>query len=1826
MERTEVSKSLNLVWHPHPISAIADREVKAFVFTPGLSVRQLLLKSGIDPIQPIYVVLDDKLLTVEQWDTVYPEEGQILNVQATIQGGDGDGGSNPGQIIAMVAVIAIAIAAPYMAPASWGLLTASGAVSLTGALVTAGIMVAGSLIVGAIFQPKTNGGLDSASSTDQASPTYSLSGGSNRLRPYESMPVIMGEHRFFPDAAMKPYTEYIDNEQYLYQAFHLGVSRADVSSWKIGTTPIENYSNWSWRYHDSEGKFYDFPGNVDSIAGAVLTKAGGAVTRTTSDDTYQIGVDIESTLFYANNSGGMDSRTVELDIEYRPYGSSTWLQPSMTSTNASAVAGSYITETYTEDQGYWANDEWGENAYWVENIVTKTRTVYRAGSGSRVSITGNSQKAIRTTFRFSVSPGKYDVRITRINNDSTDSREQTATNWSVLKSYQLDAGDYTGQNRQGLVIKATEQLNGAIQQLSATASSYALYWNGNAWVTGQTSNPAHWFMDFAIGRRDSNGKLMYGVGMSANQLDLAALNTWAQFCDQEALSFNAVLDGSQTAADVLTTIARCGFGSPSWASGKLGIVYDARQATPVAAFGMSNIIKDTFAVTYITEELADEIVVRYVDPDNDWNQSEVRVVVPGVTTPIRTSSVDVFGCTDTAMAGKFANYLAAQQYYRRRRISWETDFQGFVCNRGDVVLLSHDLTQWAYSGRFVSVDGDTVNIDRHVPRNGSEEYLMLVRPNGTTTIYTVESASVDQDTLTLTQPIALQEGYLPMDHMWFFSPLATPGKKVKILSVSPASESRVRITATDEYDEFYDAWDGTFIQPTIDTLLPAVPVAITNLTINNRIALVNGYRVNRVAANWKVSGTTQYSIVKAYFDGNLIFEQAENITGSIEIDVPASGTFRIDVTPVGGILVGQTQSAALELGSLDAPLAPGDVTIAYGEDGKSATFTWSEVLGAQSYVIEIVVNGLVKRTQNIGNAQSFEYNIEQARVDGGPFRTYTFRVYSVANDIQSNEYGSAIFSNPQIGQLVNARIEPMPNSLWFQCEEPTESDWEGIQIWISKNSSFTPSEETLCYDGKETWVTISADADGEPLNSAVVYYIYAAGYDSFGKDSLTLTAKLSTTILSPAWGLIQGDIDESVLSLGLNERIDLIDGPATLIGSLANVQANLQGQIDELSQTPEYDNATTYYQFDIVKYGNAIYQATQTTTGNLPTNTTYWTKIGDYSSLGDAVAAHTQQISVLTTENINQAADISTLFTTTGNNTSAIQQEAITRANADSALSSSISTLTSTVNTNNSTLTAAIQSEATTRANNDTSLSNQITALSATVTTNNNTQTAAIQNEASVRANADSALSSSISTVQTTVNGHTTSIQTNTSSINGIEGKYSVKVDNNGYVSGFGLISTANNATPFSEFTIVADRFSLAPVATNPDAVDGSPFFVLTSPRTIDGVVIPAGTYMKKAYIHDASITTAKIADAAIENAKIANLDAAKINTGTLNADRIAANSITASKIDSRGLSIKDASGNIILAAGTALDPSYVPGGGNGNLVRGLKNWTFNGGTSLVVGNLRAEDRTVLVIPSGVNFQTAVSPSMNLQTGTYTISFKAWTLSGSRTLIVDLYPDTLPESSLTVTTEVKEYSFTWTSSSADMNNCVLRFFAGTEAADIRVTNIKLELGDKRTPWTPHYQDSVNVNNPINSGNVTTYISDLAVNTLQIAGNAVTVPVTSWAPDGIWGNDAYQDINSVSITNSSGVPMPLFGFLFATNYYSGTGTITIAHQIWSNQPGTGTLASIGGTAPQIDNSTALAWSDTIPAYTSRVYTHKWYGTSGFKTQTNSCRLLVIGTKR
>ena len=150
------------------------------------------------------------------------------------------------------------------------------------------------------------------------------------------------------------------------------------------------------------------------------------------------------------------------------------------------------------------------------------------------------------------------------------------------------------------------------------------------------------------------------------------------------------------------------------------------------------------------------------------------------------------------------------------------------------------------------------------------------------------------------------------------------------------------------------------------------------------------------------------------------------------------------------------------------------------------------------------------------------------------------------------------------------------------------------------------------------------------------------------------------------------------------------------------------------------------------------------------------------------------------------------------------------------------------------------------------------------------------------------------------VSSLSTAITNNTTSVTSLNGQYMVKIasaDAGGgqHVAGFGLSNTAANGTPTSAFIVAADKFAVvnatnhAVGATNSPAQANTPFIVTTSAEIIDGVDIPIGVYIQDAFINSARITELLagsikadyvVADAFMSSPRI---EAMQINMGTMN-------------------------------------------------------------------------------------------------------------------------------------------------------------------------------------------------------------------------------------------------------------------------------------------------------------------------------------------------------
>lgn len=213
-----------------------------------------------------------------------------------------------------------------------------------------------------------------------------------------------------------------------------------------------------------------------------------------------------------------------------------------------------------------------------------------------------------------------------------------------------------------------------------------------------------------------------------------------------------------------------------------------------------------------------------------------------------------------------------------------------------------------------------------------------------------------------------------------------------------------------------------------------------------------------------------------------------------------------------------------------------------------------------------------------------------------------------------------------------------------------------------------------------------------------------------------------------------------------------------------------------------------------------------------------------------------------------------------------LSNEVESRIDGDTALQNSITSMGVRVGSAET----AIQTEIDQRVNADNAITQTFNTQYASV----NNSLAIIQQQQTTTSNSVASLSSQTSTLQATVNGHTSLISQESIARAAADGtlfaQYTLKLDVNGNVSGFGLASGVGG----SDFMVRADRFSIVSPTYNkttgnsPDRVS-IPFIVTTTNQVINGKVRPPGVWINNAAIAIGTITRAMIGHASVDTLEI---------------------------------------------------------------------------------------------------------------------------------------------------------------------------------------------------------------------------------------------------------------------------------------------------------------------------------------------------------------------
>ncbi|TAN55761.1 MAG: hypothetical protein EPN26_04840 [Rhodospirillales bacterium] len=133
-----------------------------------------------------------------------------------------------------------------------------------------------------------------------------------------------------------------------------------------------------------------------------------------------------------------------------------------------------------------------------------------------------------------------------------------------------------------------------------------------------------------------------------------------------------------TVWEALTRIARCGRAAPILQGGAIRVVRDEPQTVPVAMFGPRNIVKNSLKIQYImpSDDTADAVTVSYFS-DRTWKPDEVTAKLPDSAAE-NPAKVSLFGCTAKEHALREGDFIAADNRYRRKMVSFRTELDGMI--------------------------------------------------------------------------------------------------------------------------------------------------------------------------------------------------------------------------------------------------------------------------------------------------------------------------------------------------------------------------------------------------------------------------------------------------------------------------------------------------------------------------------------------------------------------------------------------------------------------------------------------------------------------------------------------------------------------------------------------------------------------------------------------------------------------------------------------------------------------------------------------------------------------------------------------------------------------------------------------------------------------------------------------------------------------------------------------------------------------------------------------------------------------------------------------
>ena len=776
-------------------------------------------------IRPTVCLFNGKPLKRADWSrTVICETDTVLFFTPPAGGGASQA------IIGVVLMIAIAVAAPYLAGiigpvlgSALGISFAAG--TLAGSLLTAGIGLAlGAAAMGimSLFSspaPQVTNQNSGYGGTPQSSPTYSSTGfQQNTARLDQPIPVLYGRHMIVPDYIMPPYARYVGNKQYIHTFLAVTQGRCNIEAVRIGETPISSYASIVTEQVE--------PGEVPDP-------------------------DIVDTRFLPCR----DIAQVELPAT-NDTGGNAWKGPYIANPPGTVI--DYAELDFIAPRGLYAYTGGGfAGRSAIVEIEAQQIDAQGDAIGAWTAIDIETHSAAdnapqRYTHGYDLpTAGRWQFRTRRTNAKDMSASSGDQIDWAGLRGRLTTTRSYAGLTGIAVRMEATGDLNGQTsRQVNVIATRLLPTWNGEAMNDEEvpTRSLCDAFVDIAHNE-------VYGAGQPYSRIDLAGIYSSSPEFESRGWSFDFVFDQSVTCWEALARVARASIAERVVQGGKLRLVRDVPVVAPAMMFTPRNIRPGSFSRQYKLpdETTADMVIGIYMNP-NSWKPATVKEAFDD--SPRRNpATIQFHGVTYRPQARAMAWYRIRENRYRRGITSLGTEMEGFMVLYGDGCAVSHDMPAWGQSAEVIEWDAAmramilTDGLDWSA---GGAHYVAISQPNGTVAGPFAAVDGGDDGTRLIvgvgTLPRILTDGKQERTKI-MFGPGENYARRLKAIAVQPRDETTVDLVMIDDDPRMYDPIPEEVIAPGLPEGgigAPQAPIVIhvsadtANLNLRT-LANANGY-------------------------------------------------------------------------------------------------------------------------------------------------------------------------------------------------------------------------------------------------------------------------------------------------------------------------------------------------------------------------------------------------------------------------------------------------------------------------------------------------------------------------------------------------------------------------------------------------------------------------------------------------------------------------------------------------------------------------------------------------------------------------------------------------------------------------------------------------------------------------------------------------------------------------------------------------------------------------------------------------------------------------